>query len=489
MAHTYPKDSKTAFTVPKALRAPVSSNRKLGSGSYGQVFEAHDPKNVVKCVDRYYNDAQCDHELTSITEVAILKSRFIHIPKLISFDYDGNNIMLEMENCGIPLNCMGRKMTFEQRLSVIPWVAVQLITSAYELQQCGIVHNDIKCANVLIDKKYKVTLIDFGLCLFQTVDKTGKHLNIQQIYGTYTICPPEMFIEDKWVIDKLMPWSIGITLCEFLYGTSNYMRAVMMSEDERKRYDKFVSNENIICNIVCNHFRKRMLKNEKCIDISHDMRIPSNISQLISSLCSFDPKKRVDLAEALELPVFDGYKKQELFSYHIHAFVLNNRVEAPMYVFNNEIEHKKWRAECIEWLFDLLSLVNKMYLFVHAVSLFDRYCSKVPCHHNEFPVIIGACAYIVQYVSRIQKMKIMFISSQLCDLTKKLTGCKLQHTEIIKMVEAILCKLDDGFYRTTFDVTLVKAGITINPHKLVEVMTNSVPPYDNAVLYKLYNSY
>lgn len=492
MAHTYPPDKKTTLMVPKAIKSPISSNRKLGSGSYGQVFEAHNTKHVVKCVDRYTRDVStCDrcHELTSVTELAILKSRLIHIPKLISLDFEGSNIMLEMENCGMPLNHISKKMTFEQRLALIPWVAVQLLTSAFELQQCGIVHNDIKCSNVLMDKKYKVTLIDFGLCLFQTVDKTGKGLNIQQIYGTYTICPPEMFMEDKWIVDKLMPWSIGVTLLEFLYGTNNYMRTFMMNEDERRRYDKFANNETIVCNVICNHFRKRMLKREKCIDMSDDDCVPNDIKHLISSLCTFDPNERFTLAKALDLPMFNGYKQQTMFNQHLHAFILSNKVEAPMYVFNNETEHKRWRAECIEWLFDILSLANKMYLFVHAVSMFDRYCSKVPCHHTEFPVIMGACAYIVQYISRIKKMKIMFISNQLCDMTKKLSGGKPQHAEITKMVETIINTLDDGFYRTTFDVSLVEAGITINPHKLVEVMTNTLPPYDNSVLYSLYNSY
>lgn len=492
MAQTYPQDKKTSITLPKSYISPISSNRKLGSGSYGQVFEANNTKHVVKCVDRYTHDSQTSdksHELTSITELAILKSRLIHVPKLVNVDYDNNKIMLEMENCGIPLNQMSKKMSFEQRLAMLPWVAVQLLTSAYELQQCGIVHNDIKCANVLMDNKYKVTLIDFGLCLFQTVDKAGTGLNIQQIYGTYTICPPEIFTEDKWVTDKLMPWSIGITLCEFLYATNNYLRTYMMSKEEVYKFDKFASNDSIVCNVICNHFKKRMLKQEKSIDLSKDDRIPENISQLISSLCVFDHEQRNTLAKVLDMPIFNGYKHHSSYNYHLHAFVFTNKVEAPLYVFNTEIEHKTWRAECIEWLFDLYSLVNKMFLFVHAVSLFDRYCSKVPCHHSEFPVVIGACAYIAQYISRVKRIKSAFILNQLCDITKKMSGTKPQNSEMTKMVETILTTLDDGMYRTTFDVTLVEAGININPHKLVEVMTNTVPPYDNTVLYRLYNSY
>lgn len=491
MAYTYPLDKKTAnIVVPKYLKSPISANRKLGSGSYGQVFEANNRNNVVKCVDRFIRDVQtCDrsHELTSITELAILKSCLINIPKLVSVEYDDKSIMLEMENRGLPLHVMSKKMTFEQRLAVLPWVAMQLLTSAYELQKCGIVHNDIKCGNVLMDNKYKVTLIDFGLCLFQTVDKTGKGLNIQQVYGTYTICPPEMFTEDKWVFDKLMPWSIGITLCEFLYESNNFMRSFMLSDDERARYDKYADNENFVCNIIANHFRKRMLKRQKCIDISNDGLVPSNIAHMISSLCAYDYKRRFTLAQALDLLLFAGYKKS-LFCNHQHT-LLNNKVEEPIYTFNTEIEHKKWRAECIEWLFDLFTLVNKMHLFVHAISLFDRYCSKFACRHTEFPVIIGACAYIVQYLSRTKKMKVMFISNQLCDLAKRLLGCKVQHTEVTRTVEFILTRLDDGFYRKTFDVILVDAGAAINPHKLVEVMINTIPPYDNTVLYDLYNSY
>ncbi len=491
MAYTFPPDKKSLLHIPKSVKSPISGNRKLGSGSYGQVYEAHNNNNVVKCVDRYncnYRHEDRSHELTSITEIAVLKSNLLNIPQLVNVEYDGKSIMLEMENCGMPLTHMSKRMTFEQRVAMFPYIAVQLLSSAYELQQCGIVHNDIKGSNVLMNKKYKVTLIDFGLCLFQTVDKAGKGLSIQPIFGTYTICPPEMFIEDKWVIDKLMPWSIGVTLCEFLYGTNNFMRSLMMDDNDRRMYDKYANNEQMLCNVIRNHFKKKIMKSEKAIALSND-GLPDDICNLISSLCAFDPEARLNIASALNLPMFNIYENKSFFNQHICTFVLSNKVDIAFNIFNTEIEHKTWRAECIEWLFDLYSFVNKMHLFVHAVCMFDRYSSKVPCYKNEYPLVMGACAYIVQYISRIQKIAATFITSQVADLTKKMKVPTIKHSELHKMVEKIINKIDDGFYRPTFDVMLVSSGISINPHKLVEVMTNIIPPYDNTIMFEHYNSY
>jgi serine/threonine protein kinase len=83
----------------------------------------------------------------------------------------------------------------------------------------GIVHRDIKPENILIDKKGRVKIADFGLA--KLLDKTPSDLSLtgpQQVMGTINYMAPEQLEGARDVDHRADIYSLGVTFYEMLTG-------------------------------------------------------------------------------------------------------------------------------------------------------------------------------------------------------------------------------------------------------------------------------
>jgi len=125
---------------------------------------------------------------------------------------------------------------------------MQLCEGLQEAHSVGVVHRDIKPDNIVIDKKGKPRLLDFGLATMlgeEKLTKTGSTL------GTIGYMSPEQ-IEGKKVDHRSDLFSVGIILYEMLTGRRPFggdteastMNAVLNSQPEPlMRYKSGVSDE------------------------------------------------------------------------------------------------------------------------------------------------------------------------------------------------------------------------------------------------------
>ena len=266
LVHTYPISN-----LPLRPNNEVNHEvlTQIGQGSYGQVFMKNQDQ-VIKQVDKYdmgdksYNFTSM--ELSSICETAILAKRFINTPVIndISMPCNSPKIRIGMEHCGMTLLQKAKTLTFMQRIELLPWIAHQLVKSALHLQNNGIVHNDIKSANVLVNDVFDVKLIDFGICMFETIGAVSNDLIapkgtvLSKDWGTYCICPPELFTKGMWDVEKFMPWSIGITLCEFLFKTHSFIHDCVLNLTERKVYKLYIKQDEMLKHILGTAFISRI---------------------------------------------------------------------------------------------------------------------------------------------------------------------------------------------------------------------------------------
>lgn len=195
-------------------------DRRLGTGGMGAVYRALDTslqRYVAVKVLKNANQCADDRAATMLRE-AIAQARLNH-PNVVTIYYVGRQAeepFLAMELLSGP--------TLSERLKnegSIPYgeairYAIQVASALDHAAQFGIVHADIKPANLILAGEGRIKLSDFGLSRIQHA-KDQK----QSISGTPAYVAPELIRGEALSIQSDM-YALGITLFELVFGRSPY---------------------------------------------------------------------------------------------------------------------------------------------------------------------------------------------------------------------------------------------------------------------------
>ena len=118
---------------------------------------------------------------------------------------------------GVNLRALIRdgKLEPEQALKIVPQICDALQFAHDE----GVVHRDIKPENILIDKKGRVKIADFGLA--KLLGRTQDELSLTgtgQLMGTLGYMAPEQLQEAHTVDHRADIYSLGVVFYEMLTG-------------------------------------------------------------------------------------------------------------------------------------------------------------------------------------------------------------------------------------------------------------------------------
>lgn len=209
------------FSYEDLAKATKYFSKSLGEGGFGYVYEGTLSGGKKVAVKQLKSGSE-QGEKEFGREVNTL-SRIHHknLVSLVGYCIDGTHRMLVYDfvpNKTLDFHLHGNgelTMSWKNRMKIALGAAKGL---AYLHDGCqpGIVHGDIKAANILIDHCFNAKVTDFGLAKFLP-DDDASYSTTTTIRGTPGYMDP-MYHSDGLVIDKSDVYSFGVVLLEMITG-------------------------------------------------------------------------------------------------------------------------------------------------------------------------------------------------------------------------------------------------------------------------------
>ncbi|KAK7312226.1 hypothetical protein VNO77_35940 [Canavalia gladiata] len=208
--------TSTAFTKSKTLDNKYMLGDEIGKGAYGRVYKGLDLENgdfvAIKQVS-LENIAQEDLNII-MQEIDLLKNlNHKNIVKYLGSLKTKSHlhIVLEYVENGSLANIIKPNKFGPFPESLVPLYIAQVLEGLVYLHEQGVIHRDIKGANILTTKEGLVKLADFGVA----TKLTEADVNTHSVVGTPYWMAPEV-IEMSGVCAASDIWSVGCTVIELL---------------------------------------------------------------------------------------------------------------------------------------------------------------------------------------------------------------------------------------------------------------------------------
>jgi len=166
----------------------------------------------------------------------------------------------------------------------------QLLHSLVYCHKQGIVHHDLKLENILVTKRGKVKLIDFGLC--EPVTDCSKLS--QRWCGSFDYVSPEILLKSPYSGCKADVFSLGVILYSILFSQLPF--------DFHERVNEVIHK---------NRPHPPLKFPTSDIETGVPFTVGESAKDLVMKMLEADPKKRISLEDLVKHP---WVKKPSLFS-------------------------------------------------------------------------------------------------------------------------------------------------------------------------------
>lgn len=192
--------------------------RKIGEGTYGEVYEAIDLTNNNRRVALKKLRIENKDEgipITALREMCILKHlHHQNVVELYEIIQDVDKIVLVFEYADMDLKMYVDKEKTIKDVKIIQSFTLQILNGLYYCNINRIIHRDLKPQNLLITSDLKLKLCDFGLSrMFSLPMGKMTHEIITLWYR-----PPEVLLGIENYTTKVDSWSIGCIMAEMILG-------------------------------------------------------------------------------------------------------------------------------------------------------------------------------------------------------------------------------------------------------------------------------
>ncbi|SCU85345.1 LAFA_0D15170g1_1 [Lachancea sp. 'fantastica'] len=192
----------------------------IGRGKFGIVYKGYHIKTRQVCAMKILNLDSADDEVEDVQKEIQFLSSLKNVPNITHYygSYlNDTKLWVIMEFCaGGSLRTLLRPGKIgEQYIGVI---MREILTALMHIHRDGVIHRDIKAANVLITNDGHVKLCDFGVAAQLSQTKIRR----QTMAGTPYWMAPEVIMEGVYYDTKVDIWSLGITIFEIATGNPPY---------------------------------------------------------------------------------------------------------------------------------------------------------------------------------------------------------------------------------------------------------------------------
>lgn len=215
--------SDEASGVKKANRMIMDRyqmGEAIGRGGFATVYRALDTERgdfvAVKEIEKRL---LAEDQLPKIMQEAELLKKLSH-PNIVGFRGSCESakhihFVLEFVEGGSLYRVVRKFGVFSEKLCAI--YVKQVLQGLQYLHEQGVIHRDIKGANLLLTKEGHVKLADFGACTYAALNK-----NLTVVGTPFWMAPEIIEIAGKDIGTPADIWSLGCTILELMTGAPPY---------------------------------------------------------------------------------------------------------------------------------------------------------------------------------------------------------------------------------------------------------------------------
>jgi len=287
--------------------------RQLGVGSYSEVFSARCKITGDKVAVKRYKTLEIEkHEgfpINNMREIKLLQmykdcrcENLINLREVVTDKM--KSFYLIMDDGGRDLRRILKSNRESFILSEVKSILLQLLTAVSALHSNGIMHRDIKSANILLDQKGSVRLCDLGLA--RTCEERGCY-SPNVVTPAYR--PPELLLGADRYGPSIDMWCVGCVFAELVLGDLLFTSDSEISQiyeifellgypgDDWEGWRDFPLAKKIT-------FKKLKRKDLRQTFMQRRKFLTSHGFDLLEGLLALNPQKRLTAKEALSHPYF-----------------------------------------------------------------------------------------------------------------------------------------------------------------------------------------
>ena len=280
----------------------------VGSGTYGKVFKAiHVYTKDLVALKKIRMDGEKDgFPVTAVREIKLLQSlKHENVVCLQEVMVEHNDCFMVFEYLSHDLTGLLNHPTFKLEHSHKKHLSMQLFEGLNYLHRRGVLHRDIKAANILISSAGQLKLADFGLARFYS--KNG-HPDYTNRVITIWYRSPELLLGETQYGPAVDIWSAACVMIEIFTrhaifpgdgGEINQLDKIynVLGTPTRAEWPGLV--DMAWFELLRPTERKTSTFAEK-----YQSRVTPAAFELLQAMFLFDPTKRPTAADALEHPYF-----------------------------------------------------------------------------------------------------------------------------------------------------------------------------------------